>query len=754
MAFELTVDDEAQPLTTRLNSTQFPQQGQVDWVSLSGSTIRFSLGVLSRLSAASIDPYTLTVGHFIGGSFELSTTGRKNIQSALSQLKSFGGLGQVLWFGFGIKNVVRAISVTEEGATLVALCAALSECFPDDLSAEILAEFLKAKGDFNPAPAVSEWENLIRACSGVFSTTSFPIRAETLMSMHVLAKQAGTYRALPGASSMADALTGLGNVSRGVWSSITIIGSREAGWIAALAEWLFGLTVITTDEHGDLKHSSCPSTNSHVNIIYMGGMDEYDTGMIKITEKIYDLRSAMELFHEPHSRFAAYLSGRKEVASLSGRVLWNNVLSVVFDSAFERLSKMELAVGEIIGSVARLFEAIAFAEIGVPREFLREYNFYCDKSMGKAFVKHTLSIFPELQFAASAMHKSCDGVSFDDALSKYHARIGLLSVSCGCLLCNPGDLTRAHSCLVVTIETIIQLGRLLSTVSVSENMWPLLQGVQRLFNIQAQKRRAFQFGGEKDKNLVRQFRHVLEGLRGNTDTMEAAICLFTGRTFDELERRIDNPCAISVGGICVYQDTLREVSDDRQLAGCVHVLPGRIEYNGRPFYTVEDKRVSSYSRFKGDEKDWDLLANKAQMSEVQVSVHETTRSLAVIYRIHDEDGRDTGKTISPFELNTQVLQSRGTVQCGHWRQHSEEMGSSDELSEAFREQLETAKIKYRELKAPLLGRCAALMGYRGSRRMILRERVCLQCCIKTGLDDNSSNIVIVSKWKQQKDTVE
>ncbi|OAL54580.1 hypothetical protein IQ07DRAFT_640085 [Pyrenochaeta sp. DS3sAY3a] len=562
MAFELTVDDDAQPLTTRLNSTQFPQQGQVDWVSLSGSTIRFSLGVLSRLSAASIDPYTLTVGHFIGGSFELSSTGRKNMQSALSQLKSFGGLGEVLWFGFGIKNVVRSISVTEEGATLVALCAALSECFPDDLSAEILAELLKAKGDFHPTPAVSEWGNLIRACSGIFSTTSFPIRAETLMSMYVPAEQAGTYSARPGASSMADTLTGLGNVSRGIWSSITIIGCREAGWIAALAEWLFGLTVIITDEHGDLKHSSCPGTNAHINIIYMGGLGEYDTRMIKITEKIYDLRSAMDLFHKQYLHLEGQHPGSKEVASLSGRVLWESVLSVVFDSAFERLSKMELAVGEIIGSVARLFEAIALAETGVPRELLHNYGFYCDKSMGKGFVKHTLGIFPELRFAARAMHKSCDGVSFDDALSKYQACIGLLAVSCGCSLCtDPGSGFRATSCLVVTIETIILLGMLLSTVSVSENLWPLLRGVQRLYNIQAEKRYTSQLDVKEHGNLVGDFRHVSRGLRGQveTDRLEAAICLFTGKTFDDLDRNIEYPCAISVGGICVYQDTLRMV---------------------------------------------------------------------------------------------------------------------------------------------------------------------------------------------------
>lgn len=67
----------------------FPQQGSFDWVSLSKETISFSFQVLQRLSAEGVDPYTLAIGNVVGNSFRLSATGRQNIDSAISSLKSF-----------------------------------------------------------------------------------------------------------------------------------------------------------------------------------------------------------------------------------------------------------------------------------------------------------------------------------------------------------------------------------------------------------------------------------------------------------------------------------------------------------------------------------------------------------------------------------------------------------------------------------------------------------------------------------------
>jgi len=54
------------------------QQGAVDWVQLSESTISASLAVFVRLIAADIDAQTLAVGHAVGGAFTLSDQGQSS----------------------------------------------------------------------------------------------------------------------------------------------------------------------------------------------------------------------------------------------------------------------------------------------------------------------------------------------------------------------------------------------------------------------------------------------------------------------------------------------------------------------------------------------------------------------------------------------------------------------------------------------------------------------------------------------------
>lgn len=57
--------------------------------------------------------------------------------------------------------------------------------------------------------------------------------------------------------------------------------------------------------------------------------------------------------------------------------------------------------------------------------------------------------------------------------------------------------------------------------------------------------------------------------------------LFTGReeTQSERKRDIHNPSATSSGGLCLYLNTLTNVTADAEKACLVTVVPGRIEWN-------------------------------------------------------------------------------------------------------------------------------------------------------------------------------
>jgi hypothetical protein len=83
----------------------FAQQGSVDWVALSGSTLSFSIDVLSRFSKAGVEMITVAVGQAMCGSFNIPAAGQKRLQEAIARLKAFSSYGKILWFGFGVKSV-------------------------------------------------------------------------------------------------------------------------------------------------------------------------------------------------------------------------------------------------------------------------------------------------------------------------------------------------------------------------------------------------------------------------------------------------------------------------------------------------------------------------------------------------------------------------------------------------------------------------------------------------------------------------
>lgn len=106
----------------------FSQQGTVDWTQLANSSVTFSLGVLSRLSKAGVEPFTLAVGQAIFLRFPLPPETQQEIHTTLANLKPFSSYGNVLWFGFGIKHVARCwLSLSKE---LPALHCASAFLFP------------------------------------------------------------------------------------------------------------------------------------------------------------------------------------------------------------------------------------------------------------------------------------------------------------------------------------------------------------------------------------------------------------------------------------------------------------------------------------------------------------------------------------------------------------------------------------------------------------------------------------------------
>ena len=120
-------------------STGIVQQRTVGWASLSRPSFTFSIEVMSRFAKAGVEMITCAMGQALCSRFNVPAEGRKRVADAISKLKAYSSYGQVLWFGFGVKHVVRSLGETEQGVACEALCACLSVSYSTEVGAQILS---------------------------------------------------------------------------------------------------------------------------------------------------------------------------------------------------------------------------------------------------------------------------------------------------------------------------------------------------------------------------------------------------------------------------------------------------------------------------------------------------------------------------------------------------------------------------------------------------------------------------------------
>lgn len=209
--------------------------------------MQFSVAVLARLSKAGIDPFTLQVGRAICTNFSLHPLAQGRISDAILALKKFGSYGDIIWFGFGVKHVVTDLAETEEGLTLVAICAALSTTYDSLYGARVLRELrglCKAPQAFSPA--IRQWKTLVELCAGILTSGHFNLVLDgfrRLVSGGRNAPELEANRCPTTYSALAEAILTIARVTTKRLASATFTGGLNCMWLAAVAEWVFSLDV-------------------------------------------------------------------------------------------------------------------------------------------------------------------------------------------------------------------------------------------------------------------------------------------------------------------------------------------------------------------------------------------------------------------------------------------------------------------------------------------------------------------------------
>ena len=583
---------------------RFQQQGQVDWTNLSTNSLNASIQVLSRISAAGIDPFTIVIGQAIGGSLLWRDPRRRRFDEALQQCHGLASYRNILWFGFGVKHIAHIITATDQGATCAALCACLAECYSTTFTAGILMEMTKAsKPSTETVPSLAQWRSLVDSCAGLVTNSTFGVRAEQLMRLEGNTRiacwgsrcdQSKKSRGVASKADIADTLLGLSKLSRGILHQMTIIGRADAGLIAAIADWLLDLTIEIKDSvNQSTLYKNCEaSKNPELLIIFEKDVPETS---LQCAGQTYRLPDATELIRREALPPTAGV--------LSGRLLWEKAFSHTFGEDFNALKGMAHAFGAAIGCAAVIYQALFEGNESTPREWQEDCPCYFSASFGLDYVHFILNRFPELEDLRSVIITKMKSLPVPEAISQFEAQITSIAMGCGCWRCSKsGEKSHATSvssrdfCLVYVTYSIIKLSRALSGI-VTE-LSPMRAGLELYYDECLSRSSSLVPPGKKSPtaqlpptfvaNIVEVYSAKGPSIGGETSLLDIAGMLFGSQRKSVQYSPDQYVSAFAENGLSYFLDVLVDPSADSARASKVHIVGGRIEYAGRPYHQVRD----------------------------------------------------------------------------------------------------------------------------------------------------------------------
>ena len=708
--------------------------------------------------------WTASVAQVILGTILLSAEGESHLNDALAKLHSFGSHSNIIYFGFGVKHIIRTLADSSEGMATVAICSSIAEVHGLAISTQIVQEYAKlysANSDGSLMPSYRQWEALISSCSGVLSRSPFGTVVEFFMRFHPQTHMCADPR------QTARALEGLAKISSGLMKSMVLIGNSECGFLAAIAQWLLALRVVVQNAAGDVVYpSTCADTNDYqLMIIYSD--DPEASKAISRTADAYYIDNIKEIL--PDSVGADYLSGRVE---------WGTAMRQTFGSSAMKLLQIPGSLGECIGSAAKIYS--------VPREsvslgnesFRHESKIFGPEASGRAFVDLVCKQLPELAGSRNAMESSVER-PYDDACLHFEKAMAILKEICGCSMncCPPQaaepafiDLTDqpynnpstndSQKCLRLLVHTAIQLVRQMSTVaSIPADLYPKRRGLEALYERVEQN--------FSDRGHSPRVNATFLDAPDSMSLLDLAILVFgVELPFNYTERAYSqNRYMASVlvnGGLCFIMDSVIRLSSRAEESLSVHIVPGQVEWNQKTYSRVRDGSIGS-PRFIMPPMILPIseAKHKAQMQLIdsmtaRAVVMESFDCLRMSYEIRTASGTCF---LGPGALSNEMAKAASSNSCS-----GKKCRPFSGLDERFLFTLYNMRLPCDapgKQRIPFdipekpniilfgehqLARCTALGESLFDTRLILQERECIACCARRALmADKPHQQVIISR---------
>lgn len=560
----------------------FQQQGTVDWTRVMSGSVTFSVDVLSRLSKAGVEAFTVYAARAIFSNVKLGPTGELRLHRALDKLTAFPSFGKALWFGFGVKHIIWNMQESAEGLKCLGICACLTEGFSTIVAAKVIRElFLLYDPPSELTPALRQWIALVESSGGLLASSEFGLVLHGLTKLFLRDSMSN----LQGSGSPKDialVLKQVFEVSAGRLDRLFLSGGTDCAWVAAVAHWLLDLRVEVQDQDGTIIYRpdgtrSQSSPDAQVIVTYHQGQSRE---ALQVDRKHYVIQSGTLLFS--HAQYQDLMS--------YGRVPWASCLVDAFGSPMRLLLGAQARItGACLGSTARIFHAILrdgeghmeFSLMSNPR---RCHPPISESSYGRGFYLLARRLLPELSESIvldrameAAMNKA-----YVDATQQFCQCLTSLRQLCSCRACRLNEDDEGNDttfCLLKLILTVCTLVRAMSAIFMEQELeiQPTRSGLEGLYH--------------RQNIIASQSDLVDHGLMKSwpaEGSLMLAQMLFAGRQHDR-DIGIVDPVATSHSGLCFCLNTLTDITSDPQRACVVRVVPGRIQWNNSLYDIMSDQ---------------------------------------------------------------------------------------------------------------------------------------------------------------------
>jgi hypothetical protein len=614
-----------------MSSPSLTTSTQLDLATFFGGIISYTHEVATRLANAGIDKKAIQAGIIACSSFTFRKEGQQELTESLKKLECCHSYKKLLWFGFGIRHVVHDLTDTEQGATCVALCAALAHHYPTDHAANVMTALCQERGAPNHiVPSIEQWSGLISVFEGCLAKSTFPLYFDTFTRF--LVPEPSKAREPADAKTMAEALALLGDISKQKLNSVLMVGGVECAWLAAVADRLLFLAIEILDENGKQHYRSNRRLRGPAEVTFMPGIVQGDTGMHQgLVRRKYFVSSGRELLLENADLFSS---------SIRISTTWSTVLSDSFPKAehflVQRSYQKQLA--SLIRCVARKSQAYYTSSPVVATDIDSTWwihwkgqgCLFHPRRTGPELLNFVSQLFPELAFVGNSNDFGSTPETKDESLED---GVKDIADTCGCPSCSrpKRGVDLKPICRTRFALTLIRLILILCPVTIHESVPPSVMALRQLYHCTNAP-----FSGTPT-TAISCHRLIL------------IHSLFTGA--DLCNANSARVSAVCGKGVCVFYSLLRDIELSPAEAMYIEVIPGQISHGEYSCKYVVDISPGLQEHLSNPNFLKEICSeNEPGFSiELMAEKRQVDEAIAASYRFLSADNR-------PVYLSTTIIQ--------------------------------------------------------------------------------------------------